>query len=112
MNQKNLSELGKQIEEAKRKLVELKRQDREETRAEKRENRKPPGRKQLPTGLIERAKETAKTKTLTDTALSLGISLRSLYNKGISRKAIDAENANKIAGISAEKPQKLRTEGA
>ena len=52
------------------------------------------GRQPLDDALIARAREKAKSKPLKDVALSLGISLRSMYNKGISRKALDAEKAN------------------
>ncbi len=89
--EENIAQTKIEIEQAKRNLAELKRRYREEQKAETRKSRKLSGRKQLPTALIERAKELAKTKTLTDVALRLGISLRSLYNKGISRKAINAE---------------------
>ncbi len=84
-------ELDEQIRIAERKLSELKRQRRELKQLAKKSLRGR-GREPLPDELIEKARELAQTKPLKDVALRLGIGLRSLYNKGISRRAIDAEN--------------------
>ena len=93
--EKNITQLESKIKQDKSKLTEYKRLRDEERKAEAKKNRKPPGRKPLDAELIERAKELAKTKTLPDVALRLGIALRSLYNNGISRKSINAEIAIK-----------------
>lgn len=82
--------LQQQIDEASTLLRELRAENRECKRIAKKSLRGR-GRKPLPTELIERARELAKTRPLTTVALSLGISLRSLYNK-----AIDAEKAIQI----------------
>ena len=84
-------ELDEQIRIAERKLSELKRQRREIKRLAKKSLRGR-GREPLPDELVERARELTRTKPLLDVALRLGISLRSLYNKGISRQALDAES--------------------
>ena len=84
-------ELDEQIRIAERKLSELKGQRRELKRLAKKSLRGR-GREPLSPDLIERARKLAETKPLLDVALSLGISPRSLYNYGISRRAIDAEN--------------------
>jgi hypothetical protein len=89
--EKEIAHLENKIKQDKNKLAELKGLRNEERKVEARKNRKPAGRKPLPTELLERARKTARTKTMTDTALSLGVCLTSLYNHGISRKSIDAE---------------------
>ncbi len=94
-HEENIARIKIQIEQVKREIAELKKIHREEIRAEARKNRKKnrkkPGRKSLPTELLERVRKMARVKTLPDTALSLGVGLASLYNYGISRKSIDAE---------------------
>lgn len=94
--EENIIKLSKQIEEVERRIKDLQKQRREEKREEARKNRKKRGRKPLDNELIERARKMAETKTLRDTAISLGIALSSLYNKDISRKAINAENVKRM----------------
>lgn len=105
---KTMTEIDKQIEQAERRVRELQKQRREEKRQEARKNKKKRGRKPLDNNLIERARKMAETKTLPDTALSLGIALSSLYNKGISRKAINKEMALK----SHREPHREATENS
>lgn len=90
---KPITELDRRIEETIALLKELRAERRESKRLAKKSLR---GRGRLPLDddLITQARKKARNKPLKDVALSLGISLRSLYNKkGISRKAIDAEKA-------------------
>lgn len=94
--EENTLNLDEQIKDAERALKELRRQKREDEKSEARKNRKSRGRKPINNDLIERARKMAETKTIFDTALSLGISLSTLYNKGVSRKAIDAENVKRM----------------
>ncbi len=84
-------ELDEQIRIAEHKLSELKGQRRELKRLAKKSLRGR-GREPLPEWLVEKAREMARIRPLKDTALSLGVSVTSLYNKGISRRAIDAES--------------------
>lgn len=85
-----MTELDQRIEETIALLKELRAEQRESKRLA---NKSKCGRGRLPLddALIAQAREKVRNKPLKDVALSLGISLRSLYNKGISRKAIDAE---------------------
>lgn len=93
--QESIAQAEREIKKLQIELAEMKRIRREDLKAEARKNRKKPGRKPLDKELIEIAREKAKTKSLTDVALSLGISIRSLYNKGISRASIEAEKTKK-----------------
>lgn len=90
-----MTELDQRIQENIALLKELRAEQREQKRLAKNSGR---GRGRLPLddALIAQAREKARNKPLKDVALSLGISLRSLYNKGISRKALDAEKAKQL----------------
>lgn len=52
---------------------------------------KPKGRPRLDQKRIQMAKDLAKTKPIPDVALIFGISKTTLYNYGITRKALNAE---------------------
>jgi hypothetical protein len=57
------------------------------------------GRPRIDENLIKKAKNLGKDHYLPDVALSLGLSLRTLYNYGITRENLnrEAEKANTIA---------------
>lgn len=87
-----IAELDRRIKENVALLKELKAEQREEKRLANKSERRA-GRQPLDDALVAIAREKARNKPLLDVALSLGISLRSMYNKGISRKALDKEKA-------------------
>ena len=93
---RTLAELDKLIPRTEKFLAQIKEERREVIRTQQRAMpRKKPGRKQLDKDILELAKKLAQRKPLTEVALQLNVSLRSLYNKGISRASIDAEKAKK-----------------
>ena len=51
------------------------------------------GRPKLDGKLLEKVRESAKTKSFSDVALKYDVSVQSLYNYGISRSALNAEAA-------------------
>lgn len=88
-----IAELNRRIKENVALLKELKAEQREEKRLANKSERGR-GRPPLDDALVAIAREKARNKPLKDVALSLGISLRSMYSKSISRKALDKEKAN------------------
>lgn len=54
--------------------------------------------------LLEKVRESAKTKSLSDAALKYDISVQSLYNYGISRSALTAETVFKRLSDEKNKP--------
>jgi cell division septum initiation protein DivIVA len=83
-----------EIEKLKKHLKELKEQRREEIRAAKAAlPKKKRGRKPISPAILNRALQLAEKMTLTDVALRCDVALKTLYNKGISRKAI---NKNRV----------------
>ena len=72
-------------------LKKLRAEERERKRIAKLSDRGR-GREPIPAYLIEKARTMAQNKPLRDVALSLGISLRTLYNYKISREALNNEN--------------------
>ncbi len=84
------SSLDNSIAETEVLLKQMREKRREELRAARRLlPKKKTGRKPLDEDILELAKKLAERKPLTEVALQLNISLRSLYNKGISRAALN-----------------------
>jgi hypothetical protein len=87
--------LEERILRAKTTLKNLKQQRREEERAIRAARpKKKPGRKPLSSVVLNRAKTLALKLPLTEVALRCDVSLKSLYNNGISRAAINKEKAS------------------
>ena len=87
-----ITKLDRRIKENVDLLKKLKAEQRECNRLANKSERGR-GRQPLDDALVAQAREKARNKPLKDVALSLGIALRSMYNKGISRKALDKEKA-------------------
>ena len=86
--------LAEQISETEEKLKLMKAKHRANLDAERRARpRKKPGRKPIDADILELARKLAERKPLTEVALQLNVSLRSLYNKGISRAALNEKNS-------------------
>ncbi|MGI8642411.1 MAG: hypothetical protein ACR2MG_20980 [Pyrinomonadaceae bacterium] len=86
------SSLDNSIAETEVLLKQMREKRREELRAARRLlPKKKTGRKPLDEDILELARKLAERKPLTEVALQLNISLRSLYNKGISRAALNRE---------------------
>ncbi len=93
---RTLAELDALIRRTKKFLAQIREERRELIKAQRRAMpKKQPGAKPIDKDIIELAKKLAQRKSLTEVALQLNVSLRTLYNKGISRAAIDAEKAKK-----------------
>ena len=91
-DEQELARLDKQIEETIIEIAELKSlriQERKAIRAAM--PKKKCGRKPIDPDLLELAKKIAQRKPLSEVALQLNISLKTFYNKGISRAALDKE---------------------
>jgi hypothetical protein len=79
-----------QIEKLIKHIKELRALKREEIRAAKAAlPKKKPGRKPISPTILNRAWQLAEKMTLTDVALRCDVSLKTLYNNGISRRAIN-----------------------
>ncbi len=90
--QKEELSLDEQIRITRREIAILRKQKREQKLAEEKELKKNPikrGRKKLDEKIIQEAWKLAETKSLPDVALKLDIALRTLYNYGINRKAVN-----------------------
>ncbi len=83
-----------EIEKLRKHLKELTEMRREEIRAERAAlPKKKRGRKPISPAILNRALQLAEKMTLTDVALRCDVALKTLYNNGISRKAI---NKNRV----------------
>jgi hypothetical protein len=79
-----------QIEKLRKHLKELRALQREEIRAARAAlPKKKPGRKPISPAILERALKLAEKLPLTEVALRCDIALMTLYNYGISRRAIN-----------------------
>lgn len=86
--------LDKQISVTEIKLKKWKAERREDLKAERRRRpRKKRGRKPIDEDILALAEKLAMRKPLSEVALQLNVSLRSLYNKGISRAALNEKNS-------------------
>lgn len=91
-----MSDIDAQILVIREKIRQLKKQKAEAKRVEARKHRQParkPGRKPMKPEIINRARELARTNPITTVAFRLGINAKTLYRYGISRRALNAENA-------------------
>ena len=89
-----MDKIQKQILKSQKKIAQLKQRQREMDLRKKKTKSKTPGKSGRPAiddTLILRAIKLAEDKPLTDVALRLGVSLRTLYNKGISRRMLEAK---------------------
>ena len=85
--------LDNQIAETDKYLKSMRRTRREDLKLARRSMpKKKRGRKPIDNDILELAKKLAERKPLTEVALQLNVSLRSLYNKGISRAALNTES--------------------
>ncbi len=92
--QRTLAELNELIPKYHNFLKRLRKERREEIKAQRRAMpKKRPGRKPIDPDIIELAKKLGQRKSLTDVALQLDVSLKTLYTHGVSRKALNAEKA-------------------
>ena len=83
-----------QIEETENLLKKLRRDRITELKRMRRAMpKKRSGRKPVDEDILELAKKLAERKPLTEVALQLNVSLRTLYNKGISRRALNEKNS-------------------
>jgi hypothetical protein len=87
--------IDEKILQTKNLLRRLKQQQQEEQRAARAaQPKKKPGRKPLSSEILIRARALAQRMPLTEVALRCDVSLKSLYNKGISRRALNRENVS------------------
>lgn len=90
-----MNRIEKQLRKTQARIAKLKRKQREAAAVRKRnkpvKTRKRSGRPRIDETLIVRAIKLAETRSLPDVALSLGISLKTLANYGVTRKALEAE---------------------
>ena len=91
-----MDRIQKQILKSQNKIAQLKAKQRDRDLKKKKIKSKTPGKSGRPAiddELILRAIKLAEDKPLTDVALRLGVSLRTLYNKGISRRMLEAKTS-------------------
>ncbi len=87
-----MSNTLEEIAAVKKRIKELKEKLREETRAARAaQPKKKPGRKPISQIDLDRVKNLAKKFSLSEAAFRCDISLRTLYNKGITRKTLNEE---------------------
>jgi hypothetical protein len=89
------SSIDERVLQTKNLLRSLKQQQQEEQRAARAaQPKKKRGRKLLSSEILIRARALAQRMPLSEVALRCDISLKSLYNKGMSRRALNRENVS------------------
>lgn len=92
-------DIEKEIEKHRKILSELQERKRKHNRPKSKKSLRPKGRPSIEPEKIQLALQLAKEFPITDVALQLGISMSTLYAKGVKRYLINAQMANDMMSI-------------